>query len=162
MIRALDPVADAGTILEFYRTVSDYIDLESGRVPSPALVEEYFADAPPGGDPAGSLKLGLFEGGRMLGIADMAFGYPEPADAYLGLMMLSREARGRGLGVRFLRHMEDAARARGATRMLLAVLEANPRGRAFWEREGFGSPKVYPPAPVGERTHVRIRLEKPL
>ena len=77
-------------------------------------------------------------------------------------MMLGEEARRRGLGRVFLRHVEDAARNRGATRLLLAVLEANPRGRAFWEREGFGSPKTYPPAPVFDRTHVRIRMEKAL
>lgn len=162
MIRTLDPQTDGEAMLDLYRRTADYIDLESGRAPSRSLVEEFFADAPPGGDAATSLKLGLFEEGRLAGVADLAFGYPEPLDAYLGLLMLAPEARGQGLGRRFLRHAEDAARGRGATRLLLAVLEANLRGRAFWEREGFGSPKAYPAVPVGNRTHVRIRLEKGL
>ena len=162
MIRPLDPRTDAEAILDLYHRTADYIDLESGRTPSPVLVEEFFADAPPGSDPVTSLKLGVFEEGRLVGIADLAFGYPEPTDAYLGLMMLAREARGRGLGRLFLHHLEEAARARGVTRLLLAVLDANPRGCAFWEREGFGSPKAYPPVPVFNRTHARVRLEKAL
>lgn len=162
MIRALDPQTDASAVLDLYARAADYLDLESGRPPSPELVAEYFSDAPPKGDPATSLKLGLFEGGRLIGLADLAFGYPEPRDAYIGLLILAAEARGSGRGTRLLRYLEEAARARGATRLLLAVLEANPRARAFWEREGFGSPKAFPPVTIGTRSHVRIRLEKPL
>ena len=162
MIRPLDPVADAGAVLDLYGRATDYVNLESGRTPDAAMVEQYFSDAPPGGDPATSLKLGLFEGGRQMGLVDLAFGYPRASDAYLGLMLLAREARGRGLGRSFLRHAERAARERGATRLLLAVLEANPRARAFWESEGFAFPRVFPPARIGERTHVRVRLHKRL
>lgn len=162
MIRLLDPRMDAEAVLDLYRRAADYVDLESGRTPDAVMVAEYFTDAPPGGDPATSLKLGLFEERHLLGIADLAFGYPRERDAYLGLMLLAQEARGRGLGRLFLRHAEQAARDRGATRFLLAVLEANPRGRSFWESEGFGSPRTYPPARIGERIHVRIRLHKRL
>ncbi len=162
MIRTLEPATDSEALLDLYHRAADYLDLESGSTPSPSVVSDYFQDAPPGGDPATSLKLGLFEGDRLQGAADLAFGYPEPGDAYLGLMMLAREARGRGVGSLFLRKIEEAARARGATRLLLAVFEANPKARAFWEREGFGQPMTYPPKAFGTRTHVRIRLEKPL
>ncbi|WP_210527034.1 GNAT family N-acetyltransferase [Rubellimicrobium arenae] len=162
MIRSLDRTTDAEAVLDLYRRATDFLLLESGRVPDAALVEEYFAEAPPDGDPATSLKLGLFQGPQLLGLADLAFGYPTARDAYLGLMLLAQDARGRGLGREFLRHTEEAARQRGATRLLLAVLEANPRGRAFWEREGFGSPKVFPARQIGTRTHVLIRLERPL
>ncbi|EYD77584.1 hypothetical protein Rumeso_00750 [Rubellimicrobium mesophilum DSM 19309] len=162
MIRTLDPAGDAEAVLDLYRRAADFLDLESGRTPDDAVVEEYFTDAPPGGDSTASLKLGLLEDGRLMGIVDLAFGYPSARDAYLGLMMFAREARGRGRGRAFLRHVEQAARNRGATRLLLAVLEANPRGRAFWESEGFGSPRVFPPARIGDRVHVRIRLHKSL
>ncbi len=138
MIRTLDPDRDSGALLDLYRRAADYLDLESGSQPSPQVVADYFRDAPPGGDPSKSLKLGLFEEERLLGAADLAFGYPEPRDAYLGLLMLARDARGQGVGPLFLRHVEEAARVRGATRLLLAVFEANPKARAFWEREGFG------------------------
>ncbi len=160
MIRPLDPGADQDAVLDLYARAADYLDLESGRTPEPGLAQEFFSDAPPGGDP--STSLGLFGDGRLLGLADLAFGYPKPTDAYLGLMILAAEARGRGLGRAFLRHVEAAAQERGAVRLLLAVLEANPRGRAFWEGQGFRKPKVFPATRIGARTHVRIRLEKPL
>lgn len=162
MIRSLREDVDSEALLSLYSRAADYLDLESGRPPDVSLVQEFFRDAPPNVDPATSLKLGLWEEARLQGAVDLAFGYPEPQDAYLGLMLLAPEARGRGFGRAFLRHVEEAARRRGATRLLLAVLEANPRGRAFWEREGFGQPKVFPPATIGTRSHVRIRLAKPL
>ena len=162
MIRPLEEAVDSGAVLDLYRRAADYVDFESGREPDAELVREFFRDAPPNGDPSASLKLGLFEDGRLQGAADLAFGYPEPRDAYLGLMLFATEARGCGLGRDFLRHVERAARERSATRLLLAVLEGNAKGRAFWEREGFGTPRVYPAVPMGNRSHVRIRLEKPL
>ena len=36
-----------------------------------------------------------------------------------------------------MRHVETLARARHARQLYLAVLDTNPRGRAFWLREGF-------------------------
>ena len=36
------------------------------------------------------------------GVASLAFGWPEPADAYLGLMLLDPQARGQGLGPHLL------------------------------------------------------------
>jgi GNAT superfamily N-acetyltransferase len=162
MIRPLDPVTDAEAVLDLYRRAADYVAFESGREVGNDLVEQFFSDAPPGGDPATSLKFGCFQGGRLLGLVDVAFGYPERRDAYLGLMLLAGEGRGRAVGRRILRQVEEEARRRGAKRLLLAVLEGNARGRAFWEREGFGSPLSYPPARIDVRTHVRVRLEKPL
>jgi ribosomal protein S18 acetylase RimI-like enzyme len=74
---------------------------------------------------------------RLSGVAELSFGFPEPTDAYLGLMLLGPWAQGVGHGCAFLAHAETLARARGAATLYLAVLDANPRGRAFWTRQGF-------------------------
>lgn len=161
-IRALDPVIDLRAVLSVYRQAADYVHLETGEAPTDDLATAFFADAPPGGDPADGLKLGLHETGELTGIADLAFGWPEARDAYLGLMILAPQARGRGLGAVFLRHIEAAARARGAPRLFLAVLDANPRGLAFWQREGFAVVKSFPPVRIGSRDHVRHRMAKRL
>ena len=73
----------------------------------------------------------------MAGLAELSFGFPTPSDAYLGFMMFAPSARGAGLGRALLAHIEGLARAAGAESLYLAVLGVNPRGRAFWEREGF-------------------------
>lgn len=161
-IRPLDPVDDRDAVTALYRAAADYVLLETGAAPEDRLAEEFFTDAPPGGDPADGLKLGLFDGGTLAGIADVAFGWPEPRDAYLGLMILAPHARCRGLGTAFLRHVEAAARARHAPRLLLAVLDANPRGMAFWQREGFAVVKTFPPVRIGSRDHIRHRMSKRL
>ena len=74
---------------------------------------------------------------RLSGVAEVSYGFPESSDAYLGLMLLGPWAQGGGHGRTFLAHAESLARKRHATRLYLAVLDVNPRGRAFWEREGF-------------------------
>jgi GNAT superfamily N-acetyltransferase len=162
-IRALDPAADRAAVADLYAWAADYVVLETGAPPDGATVRAFFADVPPGGDLARSLKLGLFlPDGGLAGIADLGFGFPEPADAYLGLMLIDPARRGLGLGPRFLDRLAADARARGAPRLLLAVLDANPRGRAFWEREGFRVVLTAPPALLGRRTHVRHRMARPL
>jgi GNAT superfamily N-acetyltransferase len=73
--------------------------------------------------------------GRLAGVTELAFGFPEPGDPYLGLMILAPEARSQGFGRVLLAEVER--RARPAPHLYLGVLDANPRGRAFWESNGF-------------------------
>lgn len=160
-IRELDPMADRAEVVALFQQAADFVALIEGVEPGPRQAEDFFADVPPGGDLGRSQKLGLFEG-RLLGIVDLAFGFPEPEDAFLGLMLLTPEARGRGLGPVFLAEVEARARAEGAPRLLLGVVDENRRGRAFWERMGFRRCLTRPDVPVGEKIHTIHRLEKPL
>jgi GNAT superfamily N-acetyltransferase len=162
MIRALDPVTDLAAVEALFHAASDYVDLETGLPVDGSQAREFFTDAPPGIDPATSLRLGLFEGERLVGKVDLAFGYPEPRDAYVGLMIFDPAARGRGYGARLLREVEARARARGATRLLIAALGANEKGRAFWMREGFVPDQIFPDRDYGNRRHDVHRMVKPL
>ncbi|MBA3909632.1 MAG: GNAT family N-acetyltransferase [Rhodobacter sp.] len=135
-IRSLDP-SEAPLVAAFYRAAPDYWLLAEGASDPDRRAHELFTDAPPGCDPARSDRLGLFFDGQLSGVAEVSYGFPEPADAYLGLMLLGPWAQGAGHGRAFLAHAETLARDRGAPHLFLAVLEANPRGRAFWMREGF-------------------------
>ncbi len=137
LIRPLDQQSDVGLVEALYAEAADYWILADRVPPDRAKALAFFTDCPPGADPARSLRLGLLVEGRLAGVAELSFGFPETRDAYLGLMILAPRLRGLGFGARFLAHVEDLARAQGAPRLLLAVLDANPRGRAFWEREGF-------------------------
>jgi GNAT superfamily N-acetyltransferase len=162
LIRALDPDADAAAVRHLFDRAADYIDLETGEDPSDAHVADFFAPAPFATGPAETLKLGMFSGGRLDAIADLAFGFPEPQDAFIGLLLIAADRRGYGLGHLFVEHMVDVARARHAPRLFIAVLEANPKARAFWEREGFVQVLKGPPTQMGRRTHVRWRMERKL
>jgi GNAT superfamily N-acetyltransferase len=136
LIRALTP-DEAPRVARFYAEAPEYWHLAEGRCDPVAQARDFFTDAPPGCDPQDSHRLGLFLQDRLSGVAELSYGFPEPVDAYLGLMLLGPWAQGAGLGKTFLAQVETLARTRTALRLYLAVLEANPRGRAFWEREGF-------------------------
>ena len=135
-IRELFP-SETALVAQFYREAPDYWLLAEGRCDPAAQAQDFFTDAPPNCDPAQSDRLGLFVKQRLSGVAEVSYGFPEPGDAYLGLMLLGPWAQGAGHGRTFLAHVEALARKRHAPRLYLAVLDVNPRGRAFWEREGF-------------------------
>jgi GNAT superfamily N-acetyltransferase len=159
-IRPLDPATDATRVDAFWPDAADDIRLERDEDPHPGLTLEFFTDAPPGCAPG--RKFGLFDGPRLVGIADLAFGYPGPSDAYLGLLILAAQTRGRGFGHHFLRALEAEARARHAPALYLAVLDANPRGRAFWEREGFTLHEADRRVTLGPKTQTACRMVKAL
>jgi GNAT superfamily N-acetyltransferase len=137
-IRELFP-SETGLVAQFYREAPDYWLLAEGRLDAESQAQDFFTDAPPNCNPAESDRLGLFVAHRLSGVAELSYGFPGSSDAYLGLMLLGPWAQGAGHGKTFLAHAEALARKRHAPRLYLAVLDANPRGRAFWEREGFKS-----------------------
>lgn len=137
LIRPLDPSADLADVEALYQAAADFWQMTDRRPPDRHKAEAFFIDTPPGCDPAASHRLGLFEHFRLMGVAELSFGFPNSNSAYLGLMVLAPSARGRGLGRVLLAEVEVRARKTGAAGLYLAVLDANPKGRAFWEREGF-------------------------
>lgn len=162
-IRDLTPGDDKAAVRALYDRAADFVMLESGTEPSDTMVTDFFTDCPPGSDLAKSCKLGMFlPSGKLVAIADMAFGYPESDDAYIGLLLIASESRGNGLGRLFLEHLTHTAQTRGATRLLIAVLDKNVRGRAFWEREGFRLLQSFPDFKMGRKTHIVHRMWRPL
>jgi GNAT superfamily N-acetyltransferase len=146
-IRELFP-SETALVAQFYREAPDYWLMAEGRLDAEAKAQDFFTDAPPNCDPAQSDRLGLFVAQRLSGVAELSYGFPESSDAYLGLMLIGPWAQGQGHGRSFLAHIETLARKRHAARLYLAVLDANPRGRAFWLREGF--------KPTGKRGQDKI------
>lgn len=158
LIRPLDPVKDRETVAACLLEAQDYYHLWRGHAPGPVEVEEVFTAGPPGCDPARSHRLGFFLDTRLSGVAELSFGFPEPEDAYLGLMILAPLARNQGHGATFIAHIETLARP--APRLYLAVLNANLKGRAFWQAHGFTATGVS--RFDAETGHTLHRLVKPL
>lgn len=161
-IARLDPVTDRAAVASLLSEAQDYFHLWKGRAPGADEVEEIFTAAPPNCDPAVSQRLGLYLNGTLSGVAELSFGFPEPEDAYLGLMILAPRARSAGHGAAFLADIEARARSTGANTLYLGVLEANPRGRAFWGRMGFAPTGVMRESHEDGVSHRVHRLKKPL
>lgn len=136
MVR-LDWPGDGARVLDLCKRASDYIRLETGQDPDMAYVEETLTDAPPGVPPDQLWCWGHASDGTLDGIATCLKGFYGANDWYLGLLLLDPAARGTGLGARMARHVMAQAQADNAACLRIAVLDTNPRGRAFWERLGF-------------------------
>ena len=70
-------------------------------------------------------------------VIDLYAGYPEPQIWYLGLIFLTRGARGHGLGTRALASLAAYSRAHGGTALRLGVVAQNTAARRFYDRLGF-------------------------
>jgi GNAT superfamily N-acetyltransferase len=161
-LRKLDPARHAALVAGLFFKANDYVRLTEGVDAGPAQVAGFFKGVPPGCDIARSVKVGLFEGESLLGIADMAFGYPEAGDGYIGLMLFAPQARGQGFGKALLALLEEEARARNTERLFVGVVQANAPARVFWLREGFMPLKTLGPVKVGATTHLVDRMGKSL
>ncbi|MFE9444959.1 GNAT family N-acetyltransferase [Streptomyces sp. NPDC006602] len=77
--------------------------------------------------------------GRLVGIAITLDRHPDPADPdpWIGLLMVAADVQRRGYGRRLAALLEDRFRAAGRTAVRLAVLDANPKGLAFWTALGY-------------------------
>jgi len=154
-IKPLDWLKDRHTVAVLFSSAADYVTLATGSAPNIATVDKFFEERPPNVSPENDF--GAYEGEHLIGIAGMLFGYPHENDAYIGLLLISPGARGMGTGAHLLTHLTNVARARGMTRQLVAVLDANPKGRAFWDREGFVFETTFPPS---DDHHTRHRLTR--
>lgn len=137
IVRRLDAAKDRAAVARLLAEAADYAVLAAGAPPGPRAADGFFTECAPGCDVNASAHLGLFLGERLAGLAEVSFGFPAPGDAFLGLMLFAPDERGLGLGRTLLAEVEASARRAGAPSLFLGVLEANPRARAFWEREGF-------------------------
>ena len=161
-IRPLDPVTDRTRVENFFAAAADYVILERGAPPGPEVTEAFFTQAPPGVDPAASQRLGLCDGDDLLALVELSFGFPEADSAYIGLLIALPSARRTGAGTALLRACEEIARSRGAREIFMAVLDANPMGRAFWVREGFRLRLADREVTIGMKTQIAHRLGKDL
>lgn len=162
MIRALNPVADRAVTAGLLARAADYALLETGLPPDARTLDGFFTSSHPAIDPATTRHLGLFQGSALAVIAELAFGFPNPEDAYIGLLLAAPEYRNQGLGVEMLDHLMAIARARQCRRILLAVMGANTGGKRFWRRQGFATVLTTDPVLCGQKTHIYHRMARDL
>lgn len=136
----------AEEILCVYRRCEDFLALGPEPRASMAMVLEDLRHS----REMGGVFCGIYEGPGMAGIVDFV---PdcfegEPGAAFLSLLMIAGEHRGRGLGRRVVDAVEEEMLKNGGIRVILSGVQVNnPGGIAFWANMGYeiaGGPELLP------------------
>lgn len=146
----------------FYEECRDYFELVTGAPPGPDEASELLSSVPRGKGQEDKFVIGLFDApGHMVGVLDVIRDYPAPGDWYLGLLVFGASWRGRRLGERVYRRLEEWVRACGGQAIHLIVQEQSPDALRFWKRMGFevrGMGKQL----LGRRVNVFLRMTREL
>jgi GNAT superfamily N-acetyltransferase len=162
-VRPLDPDADRAGAAKVIYAAADYFTLVNGEPPDERDVVEFFTDVAPGRAVGDMLKLGIQSAdGWLVGIADVAPGYPGPDAWYVGLLLVEPSARRSGVGRSAFEWIRSVARGQGACRILISVIEENHAALDFWRRLGFRVLHRLEPRRFRLRYHARYELECPL
>ncbi|HEX3901569.1 MAG TPA: GNAT family N-acetyltransferase [Polyangia bacterium] len=116
---------------------AQFVEETTGHSPRDDEAARLLAILPPGMNLGDKQVLGLHRDGEMVGVVDLLRGHPGPTDWYIGLLLISPEARGVGLGTAVVEEIVRRVVAEGGRALHLIVREDNPRALAFYLRHGF-------------------------
>lgn len=122
---------------------ADYYHLMTGGPVSSSEAHTLFTLRPETAALEDKLLVGVWRGRDLIGALDLYRHYPRPSYAWMGLLLLHPNQRGRGHGAAMIRWMIDWARTQGCVRLRLGVADDNARGLEVLGRHGF--------QPTGER-----------
>jgi GNAT superfamily N-acetyltransferase len=143
-IRRLE--GDAAELRELQRILEEapgYARRVTGLPPGHADAQRVFAALPEGKTRADKFVFAIDRDHDMVGCAELIRGYPNPATAMLGLLLLSERQQRRGMGRRAYCLLEAFIRGWGSCeRVRIGVVRTNEQVTPFWTQLGF--------APTGE------------
>jgi RimJ/RimL family protein N-acetyltransferase len=130
-----DQMAELQGLLESRR---DYYERVEGAAPGPAEAQHVYSALPDGFAQDGKHVFGVYRGGVMVGCIDLLVGYPDPATAMLGLLVVAASVDDQGVGSAALRLLDDWIRRNTeCTRVRIGVVRTNDGVLGFWHRMGF-------------------------
>jgi|GEM_PF-3575605 len=133
--------ADRADLMRFCRDNPDYDVLVTGEVSQPeAWAEDFLTELPPGAyHPGPTYKLVVRKPNEatILAILDVTLGLIDPRVGHIGLFQVAGALHGTGLAPALHEALERWMAGRGMEVLRLGVLTTNPRGAAFWARQGY-------------------------
>jgi len=131
-------LCDAERVQQLLDSCSDYYELHEGCVTPPDAGAYELSAVPPTRSASDLLVVGLEDlSGRVTALIQILRGYPADDIWWIGLLVVSPELRGEGLGRELLTHVCDAAVAALVPELQLAVSVNNSRAEKFWRGAGF-------------------------
>jgi GNAT superfamily N-acetyltransferase len=145
---------DAAVLQSLYEQCTEFAFLTDGQPPSPTAARDEFDAVPDGKTTQDKYIFGLFDPQNdLLGMIESIRHYPDNQTWWLGLMMLSPEQRGHGLGSEFYQAFENWVSVQAIKQVSLSVVEANDLGLKFWKSLGFEVIRKTEPRQFGNKTH---------
>ena len=155
---------DFPALQELWNNCADYVQSVYGRPPEPDEAQSVFEAGPEQGyGQQGKMFYGITppSGDKLIGVLDVFRNYPHEGMWYIGLLLLSPQTRGSGIGRKVVEAFAEAARAHGASEIQLNVVEQNESAHRFWIECGFIEVRRWQQH-LGARASTFIRMRRPL
>jgi ribosomal protein S18 acetylase RimI-like enzyme len=131
---------------------ADYAMVVDGEGVSPTAAKELFQSAPPGRSLNDKFLYGLMDRkGNMAGLLEGMRDYPDESTWWIGLLMLSPQVRGHGLGRKVIEGFSKYVGSEQGTSIMLGVVEENQVAYRFWQHLGFQVVRQTEPRPFGKK-----------
>jgi ribosomal protein S18 acetylase RimI-like enzyme len=154
---------DAVVLQSLYEQCTEFALLTDGQPPSPTAARDEFDAVPDGKTTQDKYIFGLFDPQNdLLGMIESIRHYPDNQTWWLGLIMLSPEQRGQGLGSEFYQAFENWVSVQGVKQISLSVVEANELGLQFWKSLGFEVIRKTEPRQFGNKIHAVYVMSRPV
>lgn len=153
---------DFPALQQLWSDSAEYVQVVYGRPPEPDEAQSVYEAGPEQGyGPRGKMFYGIKAAGgdKLIGVLDAFRNHPEPDVWYIGLLLLSPNTRGSGIGHHVVEAFADAARAHGACEIQLNVVEQNESARRFWIACGFCEVRRWQQR-LGARESTFIRMRR--
>jgi ribosomal protein S18 acetylase RimI-like enzyme len=136
-VRLLLP-EDAATLQRLFEKCRDYFLVVDGQEPPPNAAKEEFSSVPPGKSLNDKFMFGIFHiRENLVGLLEGLRQYPDETTWWIGLFLLTPEARNQGIGQMVIHEFKNYVRRNGGQAIALGVVEDNQRAFAFWKKLGF-------------------------
>jgi ribosomal protein S18 acetylase RimI-like enzyme len=159
-VHRLEP-EDIPALQLLFNKCSDYTFIVEGESTSPTAAQETFQFVPPGRSPSDKFIFGLIDQhNKIVGLLEGMSHYPDDTTWWIGLLMLSPEVRGRGVGRKLLDGFSRYVQSRGGTIIMLGVVEANQRAYRFWQQMGFKLIRKTEPRQFGKKEQAVFVMQR--
>jgi GNAT superfamily N-acetyltransferase len=155
---------DFPALQQLWNNSADYVEAVYGRSPEPNEAQSVYEAGPEQGyGPQGKMFYGITatDGDRLIGVLDVFRNHPREGVWYIGLLLLSPDTRGSGIGRNVVETFAEAARTQGASEIQLNVVEQNESAHHFWIECGFTEVRRWRQS-MGARESTFIRMRRQL
>lgn len=121
-------------LLIFLWRCSEYFMLCENKRPTTKTLEEILTEVPEGYSTEDKVVIEVLEGDKVVGLIDILRGYPDKKAWMIGLLLIAPEFRRLGYGKLIHKEIKRMAKADGAERLRIGVVEENLKAHRFWRK----------------------------